>query len=173
MKKLLRKMFRNETIPNLETKMTESDPATLPVELNVNNVSQKENSFGRVNKFLNFDHYSDGLAHGYLLHSEAGMELYIKDLKSKFRMEINALDELLRDVILSKRKKLIDLGDMLPNIKQQLELEIASDEEMRIEVKYQKMMSVEGEGWISQVLYAFEKGYRKGMLDGVNIGTIL
>ena len=80
-------------------------------------------------------------------------------------MEINALDELMQDVILSKRKKLIDLGNMMSNLKEQLSLEIANDEETRQNLNLQKELSVDGEGWIAQVLYAFEKGYRKGMLD--------
>lgn len=177
MKNLFKKMFqKNETTTNLETAMPATMPTVPPQELFVNakhpdEKIPKDNGFGRLNKFLNYDHFSDGLTQGYLIHSEVGMQLYINDLKSRFRMEINALDELIRDLILSKQKKLIDLGDMLPNIKDQLKLEVASDIEMREELKYQKMMSVEGESWIAQVLYAFEKGYRKGMLDHININV--
>lgn len=175
MKELFKKIFqKNEPKANLETAMIATIPTLPPQELFVNNIHPeeqitKDNDFGRLNKFLNYDHFSDGLTQGYLIHSEAGMQLYINDLKSRFRMEINALDELIRDLILGKQKKLIDLGDMLPNLKDQLKLEIESDMETREELKYQKMMSVEGEGWISQILYAFEKGYRKGMLDYINI----
>lgn len=168
-------MFRNnQETNNLKTGMTENMSAPPPQELFVNNLPPEvkphdESSFRRLKKFLNSDHFSDGLTQGYLIHSEAGIHLYISDLKSRFRMEANALDELIRDLILSKQKKLIDLGDLLPNIKGKLQLEIISDQEMREELKYQKMMSVEGEGWIAQVLYAFEKGYRKGMIDFLSI----
>ena len=175
MKNLFQKMFqKNETTTNLETAMTATMPSAPLEELFVNEKHPeekipKDNGFGRLNKFLNSNHFSDGLNQGYIIHSESGMLLYINDLKCRFRMEINALDELIREIILSKQKQLIDLGEMLPNIKDQLKLEIASDEEMREELKYQKMMSVDGESWISQVLYAFEKGYRKGMLDHFSI----
>ena len=170
MKALLKSLFgRRENTGNT---VTISAPATLESSAN-NLVSEenlpKENSFGGLKKFLEKDHYADGLSQGYIFHSESGMQLYLNDLKSRFRMEINALDELIHDVILSKKKKIIDLGGMMPNLKEQLNLEIASDEEMRQDLKLQKELSVDGEGWVAQVLYAFEKGYRKGMLDYLNI----
>lgn len=170
MKALLKSLFgRRENTGNT---VTISAPATLESSAN-NLVSEenlpKENSFGGLKKFLEKDHYADGLSQGYIFHSESGMQLYLNDLKSRFRMEINALDELIHDVILSKKKKVIDLGCMMPNLKEQLNLEIASDEEMRQDFKLQKELSVDGEGWVAQVLYAFEKGYRKGMLDYLNV----
>jgi hypothetical protein len=129
------------------------------------------NGFGRLKTFLHADYYTDGLAIGYQTHSEAGMQLYLKDLKSRFRLEANALEELLGDMILRNKKQIIDVGEMLPNIKAQLQIDIDHDEKMLEELRYQKMMSEEGEGWVSSVLYAFEKGYRKGMLDYLSLGT--
>lgn len=175
MKNLFERMFgKNKVQSSVEPVVTQIAQAPPAQELFVNDFQPEEkppteDGFSKLSKFLKYDHFSDGLSQGYLVHSEAGMQLYINELKSKFRMEINIQDELIRGRILSKRKKLIDLGNMLPNMSEQLQLDVASDEEMREELKYQKMMSVDGEGWIAQVLYAFEKGYRTGMFDYVNI----
>ena len=130
-----------------------------------------ERTSGRIKKFLSEDHISNGRAEGYAMHSEEGLQFCLKELKSRFRMEANAVDELMRDSILSKNKKIIDLGSMLPNMKEKLKLNIAADEDRRTELGEQKMMSIDGEGWISEVLYAFEKGYRKGMMDYLSIRT--
>lgn len=166
----MKSLFKNLFGKREQAGDTDTAAAQSSLGLSVNNLVPeenlpKENSFGCLKKFLDKDHYADGLTQGYLFHSESSMQLYINDLKSRFRMEINALDELMQDVILSKRKKLIDLGNMMSNLKEQLSLEIANDEETRQNLNLQKELSVDGEGWIAQVLYAFEKGYRKGMLD--------
>ena len=52
-----------------------------------------------------------------------------------------------------------------------LEAEIARDEAWQEELRYQKMMSVDGEGWIAQVLHNYERGYRLGMMDFLEIRT--
>jgi len=168
-----RKNGMNNAEAAVDTKPVMAPALDLFVDAQHPETSDKKpgNSFGRLKAFLNQDHYTDGLAIGFQTHSEAGMQLYLNDLKSRFRMEANALEELLGDVILKNRKQMVDVGDMLPNIKAQLQMDIDHDEKMLEELRYQKMMSAEAEGWVSSVLYAFEKGYRKGMLDFLNLGT--
>lgn len=175
MKNLFTSLFRKNISKMRTSDQVESATSTqhqTPIldELTSENRPDYQTS-GRIKRFINEDHLTRGRSDGYNTHSEHDLEFGLNALKSRFRMEVNAVEELLKGSILNKNKKLIDLGGMLPNIKDKLKADLASDNEWQEELKYQKMMSVEGEGWISQVLYDYEKGFRIGMMDYLNIKT--
>lgn len=121
-----------------------------------------------VRQFLNKNHFLDGLAAGYEMHCHDGLTIYVKELRAKFRDAVDIVLAGFQQELANKQIILMQIGEMLPSQKQCLEVSIKQLQDLIEESKLQKVLSVDGEGWISSALDAFEKGYQKGMVDYLN-----
>jgi hypothetical protein len=121
-----------------------------------------------VTAFLNENHFSAGLSAGYQLHCHDGLLFHLIDMRTRFRRCADYQIVDLQNQIFDKEMIGIQLGDLLPSQKHCLELSLDRNRQQIEEVKKQKELSVDDEGWISGAVSSFKLGFQKGMIDYFN-----
>lgn len=118
--------------------------------------------------FLDENHFAAGLYAGYHLHCHDGLKIHLGQLRARFREAVDALTGGLEKLVIEKEMIQIQIGDMMPSQKQCLDVSIDQDKKTIEEAKFQKVLSIDDEGWISSAVSSFKLGYQKGMMDYFN-----
>jgi hypothetical protein len=129
-------------------------------ELNIKKVQTNE-----VRDFLNKNHFLNGRSMGYQLHCHDGLDDYLSAIRTEFREAADQLIAHLSHELLQCKMTLNEMGDMLPSLRQNLQLSIEQIQNNIEEVRLQKVLSADDEGWVASAVRAFTRGYKQGLHD--------
>lgn len=147
----------NEAIPSQDI-FADYKP---PISYNPNDIKLEK----PVKVFLDHNYEQKGRVAGFESHAHDMLPIYKAELQSSFRASLELMIQLTEIDLLGIRTQLNEVGDAIPSIKQNLELRIQLIQSNIEEMRMQKILSVDDEGWIAPVIQSFTKGFRLGMFD--------
>ena len=118
-----------------------------------------------VKAFLDCNHEHQGRVAGYESHAHDMLPMYKAELQTSFRAALERMIQLAEIDLLGIRTQVNEVGDAIPSMKQNLELRIQLLQSNIDEMRMQKILSVDDEGWIALAVQSFTKGFRLGMQD--------
>ncbi|RZJ87824.1 MAG: hypothetical protein EOO20_15175 [Chryseobacterium sp.] len=132
-----------------------------------------QESHGHTRRFLDKDHFSEGCVQGYKLHCQDGLDMYTQMLKTQFCLCIDYDIAATGNDLLEEKVSHVELGELLPGLSKTLELRMEHNKGMIEEMKLQKMLSIDSEGWFSTVALTFKSGFNQGLIDFLTENKIL
>lgn len=163
---LFNNIFGKKTSPQEQFQPVPSQSLFIETEAPVP-VSEKKRE-DAITLFLEENHFAAGLYAGYNLHCHDGLKIHLGQLRARFREAVDSLTGSLEKLVIEKEMIQIQIGDMMPSQKQCLDVSIDLDKKTIEEAKFQKVLSIDDEGWISSAVNSFKLGYQKGMMDYFN-----
>jgi hypothetical protein len=120
-----------------------------------------------IRDFLNQNFNSQGRKAGYEFHNMEYMNMHIQDLRSRFRSACDAHIQVLENDLMEVKTLHIQIGDALPSEQAILQLRIDKIKSNMEEIRLQKVLSVDNEGFISEAVQAYITGFHQGFSDYV------
>lgn len=130
-----------------------------------NDISDDKKPEKPVKEFLDRDFENQGRRAGYEYHVHDMLPIFLSDIRSSFRASLERMIQIVELDLLGIQTQKNELGDAIPSMCENLKLRIKLLESNIEEMRMQKILSVDDEGWISPTIQAFTIGYRLGMHD--------
>lgn len=124
--------------------------------------SQKQESPHGLQAFIEQDFFRKGYDDGYNWHSAEMLDNKVKSLKSDFRYNISLKIEQVRREKLELQKQKINIGGMSERLDKQLDVAIASFQEIIDNLDNEKVLSSEDEGLAMTIIHQYRDGFVRG-----------
>jgi hypothetical protein len=121
-----------------------------------------------IGEFLSSDFKHEGRMAGYEHHNLQYLSIGIQELRARFRGACDKHIQVLENDLIEVKTLFIQVGDALPSEQQILQLRIDKINSNVEEIRLQKMLSVENEGFISEAVQSYTHGFHQGLRDYVN-----
>lgn len=113
--------------------------------------------------FLNQDYKAMGWKDGYEHGTQELFDVVCKELKSEFLLMLDEVIEEKKMIISKMTVKLIEIGNISETTNSMLKQQLEEVRESINELKNQKMLSAEDEGWVMKIIHSYNDGFKRGL----------
>jgi hypothetical protein len=183
MKNIFKKLFANKNEPTNFANAAESLNNTKDSEM-IRNINIPENLFvdnnhptsdtttpvrkSGVKKFLEINHQEAAFLDGYNYHSGEVMSQHINAMASKFRQLIEIEIQHEESEITVLQVHYATIGLQFADLNSQLKIKIEEKKKFVSQYREQMIQSIELEGWVSNPIMEYKKGFQKGLTTFLN-----
>lgn len=117
----------------------------------------------KIQIFLKQDYKAMGWKDGYEHGTQELFEVVCKELKSEFLLMLDEVIEEKKMIISKMTVKLIEIGSISETTNSLLKQQLEEVRESINELKNQKLLSVDEEGWVMKVIHSYNDGFKRGL----------
>lgn len=155
----------NESNKNVDVQNDILENLFIDNEPPLKNRGEVENeSYLTIKDFLNRDFFNEGKTDGYNYGTQERCDNKIKLIKANFLLELDKIIDEKNNVIQKIELRKNEIGNLSPVAIINLDLIKNNLQKIIDELKIQKELSVDNEGWIMNALHAYKLGFNEGLL---------